>query len=298
MDWADMMPVDTIRNHGKLCFIECDIRTYLTTSVQEARPNEFPDDIYLTKNGASVWVGPPTPELSREALRKSFAHQITKASAIWWFDMWGGWYDDPLLMNELTELKKIYDNDLISNKTGVISPDVVFFADEQSYANMLTGSPHIGSIKNTRTAMGKTGVPFDSCMVEEAENILGKYKAAVFPFSLASECGKQAMALCEKMGIPYLATSAEHYELTLDEICEFYKNNGLHFYSDEKDVVYVGNGFVGLHSAISGTKQIKLPTVCRVAPVFGADIKAQTTDTISFELVENGTALLSIEKLD
>jgi hypothetical protein len=145
--------------------------------------------------------------------------------------------------------------------------------------------------------MGKTGVPYDVCMVEEAENILGKYKVAVFPFSLPSECGKRAMALCEKMSIPYLTTTEEHYELTVDEICEFYKSNGVHFYSDERDVVYVGNGFAGLHSAIGGTKQIKLPSVCRVTPIFGADIQAQTTDIISFELIENGTALFSIEKI-
>ncbi|MBQ8849112.1 MAG: hypothetical protein IJ011_02115 [Clostridia bacterium] len=296
MDWADMMPVDSLKEHGKLCFIECDIRTYLTKSIQEARPGEYPDGIYRTKNGISVWAGPPTAELSRAALRKSFAHQITKASAIWWFDMWGGWYDDPLLMKELSEMKKIYDNDLFSNRSKVLSPDVVFFADEQSYANMLTGSPHIGSIKVTRTAMGKTGVPYDSCMVEDAERILQNYKAAVFPFSLPSEAGKHAMELCEKMGIPYLSTTKDHYELTVDEIREFYKANEIHFYTDEKDVVYVGNGYIGLHSAVGETKRLHLPRTCTVSPIFGAEFPTQTTDCIEFELKENATALFSVSQ--
>ncbi|MBO5510602.1 MAG: hypothetical protein J6B24_02610, partial [Clostridia bacterium] len=91
MDWADMIPVDSVRLHGKLPFIECDIRTHLTEAIQNLRPGEYPDDLYRLDNGTSVWAGPPTAELSREALRKCFAHQITRGSAIWWFDMWGGW---------------------------------------------------------------------------------------------------------------------------------------------------------------------------------------------------------------
>ena len=293
MDWADMMPVDSLKNHGKLCFIECDIRTYLTEGIQKARPCEYPDDIYMT-NGVSLWAGPPTQELSVYALRKSFAHQITKASAIWWFDMWGGWYDDPILLNELAKMKKIYDKDLLSDGSTPLSADVAFFGDEQSYANMLTGSPQIKSVKLTRTAMGKTGVPYDSLMVEEAEHILRNYKAAVFPFSLPSEAGKHAMELCHKMGIPYLAASAEHCELTVEEIQEFYKSNEIHFYTDEKDVVYVGNGYVGLHSATGGSKRLHLPRTCKISSVFGAEIHDQVTDCIEFELKENATALFYV----
>ena len=295
MDWADMMPVDSLKNHGKLCFIECDIRTYLTTSVQEARPGEYPDDIY-TLNGVSVWSGPPTAELSREALRKSFAHQITKASAIWWFDMWGGWYDDPLLMKELNEMKKIYNSDLLSNKSAVLSPDVVFFADEQGYSNMMTKSPQRESIKIVRTALGKTGVPYDSCMVEDADSVLKRYKAAIFPFPLPSDAGRRAMELCEKMGIPYLATTADNYELTVDEIREFYKANGIHFYTEEKDVVYVGNGYIALHSVVAGAKKLHLPRICKLSLIFGTEAFTQIADCIEFELKENATALFAISR--
>ena len=293
MDWADMMPVDSIKKHGKLCFIECDIRTYLTTSIQEARPGEYPTDIYPMKNGVSVWAGPPTPNLSREALRKCFAHQITKTSAIWWFDMWGGWYKDPLLMSELAQMKKIYDRDIVSNKTNVLCPDVVFFADEQSCANTFTGSPSI-CISDTVTAMGKTGVPFDSCMVEDAKSVVQNYKVAVFPFSLPSEDGKRAMELCESMGIPYLCAMVDHHKFTVDELIEFYKANGVHFYSEEQDVVYVGNGYVGLHSAVGGKKRLRLPCAYTVSLVYGTQFNNQTTDCIEFELEENATALFLI----
>ena len=293
IDWADMIPVDSVKAHGKLCFIECDIRTYLTTGVQEARPGRYPPHIYQT-TGASVWAGPPTAELSREALRKSFAHQITKASAVWWFDMWGGWYADPLLMEDLAALKRIYDTDTLRQAPAPLSADVVFWADEQSYANVLTGSPQAQSLKCTRAAMGNTGVPYDTCMVEDAPALLGRYKAAVFPFPLPSEAGKQAMRLCEERGIPYLAATAEHYELTVDELCAFYRQNGMHFYTNEQDVIYLGNGYAALHSAKGGQKTLILPRPCRIAPVFGADAPIITANTVTFTLADNATALFRL----
>lgn len=293
MDWADQIPTDSVKHHGKLCFIECDIRTHLTQSIQKSRPGEYPDDIYSV-NGASVWVGPPTAELSREALRKSFAHQITKASAMWWFDMWGGWYRDPLLMQEMAELKKVYDADFSRDKSDIPSAEVVFFADEQSGTGMMRYYPHIKAPRQSRTAMGKTGVPFDTCMVEDADCILKRYKAAVFPFPFPSEAGKHAMELCRKMGIPYLATDEEHVELTVDDCCEFYQQNGIRPYAEKNDVVYVGNGYVGLHSAVAGMKQLKLPKQYPVTAIFGTDFPTQMTDTVNFYLKENATALFSV----
>lgn len=295
IDWADMMPVDSIKLHGKLAFIECDIRTHLTQAVQSARPGEYPDEIYKTKDGVSLWAGPPTPELSREALRKCFAHQITKASGIWWFDMWGGWYADPILMQDLAEMKNIYDRKAISGNH-LFPSEAVLFSDERGYANLFSRSPHLKGIMGTRTAMGNTGVPYDSCMAEDADTVLKHYKAAVFPFPVPSEAGEHAIKLCEKMGVPYIRATAEHYELTTDEIRKFYQDTGIHFYTAETDVVYAGNGYVGLHSANGGMKRVRLPRPVTVSSIFGAEVPAQITDCIEFELKENATALFSVSQ--
>jgi beta-galactosidase len=260
--------------------------------VQSARPGRYPDDIY-TVNGVSVWVGPPTPELSSFAIRKSFAHQLTKGSGIWWFDMWGGWFSDELLMSDMIKAKEIYDRGL-SQADSLPSSEVVFFADEQSYANNLGGSPQLSAIKESRTAMGNAGAPYDSYAVEDAESVLRKYKAAVFPFAVPSDVGKRAMELCESLGIPYLRATEEHCELTKEEIREFYSKAGVHLYTDEFDVVYVGNGYAALHSAVGGTKTLKLPGVFTVTPVFGTEASAVTSDAITFELKENGTALFAL----
>ena len=296
IDWGDMMPVDSLALHGKICFMECDIRTYLTTGIQEARPGRYPDNIYKT-GSKSVWSGPPTPELSREALRKCFAHQITKGSAIWWFDMWGGWYDDPILMRELTLFREIYENNLSSDSSEAPKPEVAVFADEMAWANHTNGSPAMNSLAQTRISLGGTGVPFDNYLVEDFDQVIGKYKAAVFPFPLPSDTAKRAIDLCEKMAIPYIIASDCSEGLSIDELRDFYDKAGIHALAAKGEVVYIGHGFAALHSANGGEKSIKLPFPCRARALCGVDAFKQTDDTISFELSENGTAIFEIYKI-
>ena len=293
IDWSDMMPVESVKLHGKLAFIECDIRTYLTRAIQEVRPGEYPDGIYRTKDGKSVWAGPPTRELSVSALKKCFAHQIARDSAIWWFDMWGGWYDDEVIMDELRKMKLIYDKDLSSSTRGGYA-EIAFFADERGYANLFSKAPHLQGIRDTRTAMGNIGAPYDTFMVEDAERILDGYKAAVFAFPVPSEFGKRAIARCEELGIPYICATPDHPALTVDELCEFIEASGVHVYTDSRDVVYVGGGYLGLHAASGGKKQIKLPCATKIKVIFGADLPEQTTDTLTFDLAEHETALFKL----
>ena len=102
------------------------------------------------------------------------------------------------------------------------------------------------------------------------------------------------MALCRQKGIPYLTATETHYELTTEEIRSFLEESGVHLYTEERDVVYAGNGYLGLHSAVAGAKTLKLPAQFRICPVFGAEIPGQVTDTLVFDLPENGTALFSV----
>ena len=295
IDWKDQFPVDSLKLHGKLCFIECDIRTYLTKSIQESRPGVYPEGIYIQQQGvgASVWSGPPTPELSREALRKCFSHQVSKASAIWWFDMWGGWYDDPILMDDLNRMNDIYINGAVKSSDS-LSSELIFFADERAYANVSKSHPVQRSVAETHIEMGNTGVPYDTYLVEDASEILENYKAAIFSAPVPSEAGKKAMELCRQKGIPYLTATLEHHTFNADEIREFLKSTDVHIYNDEKDVIYAGYGYFAIHAATAGEKHLKLPTNCHIVPIFGSDIPEQDGDEIVLNMYQYQTALFNI----
>ena len=300
IDWKDQFPVDAIKHHGKLPFVECDIRTYLTTSIQDARPGRYPEDIYAqksTEGAPTLWEGPPTPELSREALRKSFCHQIARGSAIWWFDMWGGWYNDPLLMADLENMKKIYTENC-PFKPSVLSSEVVFFADERAYEHFHAGIPESGSFARSHIEMGRIGAPYDVQMVEDACDVLPKYKAAIFASPLPSEAGKKAVELCRRLNIPFLQADLEHCVLKYDEIRAFLERAGVHTYVEGKDVIYAGNGYVGIHAATEGEKTIKLPSRFKGTPVFGSDLSACTTDCITLHLEQYETALFAVSAFE
>lgn len=297
-DWKDQFPVDAIKLHSKLPFIECDIRTYLTKSIQQSRPGEYPEDIYPqnTKSGNSLWVGPPTALLSREALRKTFCHQITKALAIWWFDMWGGWYSDKLLMDDIDNMRRIYSENCPFEPSDIGS-EVVFFADESAFANILKGHPLSKSIFESHANMGCIGAPYDTHMVEDAKKVLSKYKAAVFASPVPSKAGKEAISLCQSMKIPCLVASVDHAVVSCEEIRDLLLKADVHTYTEQKDVIYVGNGYLGIHAATEGEKTITLPAACRISPVFGADIKECITDKIVIELKQYQTALFTVKRV-
>ena len=295
IDWADMMPIDSLALRGKLAFIECDIRTHLTKSVQEARPDAVEDGIYpMTENGEpTVWSGPPTAALSISALRKSFIHQLVRDTGIWWFDMWGGWYADPQLMHELSSIREICVAH--THEAPHASPaEVVFFADERALLQTSPHAPISRATKHTRFTMGSTGVPFDLYMVEDAEKILPQYKAAVFPAATPSEAGKRAMALCKEYGIPYLTATPAHTEPSIEEIFDFYKSAGVHTYIDTDDVIYVGSGYFGIHAKTGGEKTVRLPFPYHIKTVLGATRIDTVSDTLTLTLGEFETVLFSI----
>lgn len=297
IDWGDMIPVNSLKLHGKLCFIECDIRTHLTRRMQESRPDEYPDDILLltdSQGNKTVWSGPDTLELSVSAIRKAFAHQLTKGSGIWWFDMWGGWYHDERIMAELEKMKTISEFSINKNSDDYPSAETVLFIDERAYANIARGNPLRDSVNITRVAMGNTGIPFDLCMVEDAPKVLRKYHAAIFTAPIPSECGKTAVELCKNLNIPYIQVSEEKTFYTTDELREFLTSSGVHCYNASGCVVYVGGGFLGIHSVTDGEICINLPKKYNVKPLLGATIPECETDRIIMNMKKYDTAVFEL----
>ncbi len=297
LDWGDMLPVDSVKLHGKLCFIECDVRTHLTKRMQESRPNEYPENIMLLVNEEgkrTVWKGPDTLDLSISALRKAFAHQVTKASGIWWFDMWGGWYHDESIMNELQNMLKICEELKNKNTDDLPCAEAVLFIDEKAYANAPRNAPVTDAINVIRVAMGNTGIPFDTYMVEDAHKVLHKYKAAVFTTPVPSHIGIKAMELCKSSNIPCIVPTMDKYYYSTPELRDILVAMGVHCYNDKNNVIYCSNGFLGVHTATDGEIKIALPKKYKVKSLLGNDFSQAETDTIVLNKPKHSTALFEI----
>lgn len=297
VDWGDMLSGESVKQHGKLYFVECDIRTHLTQPMQASRPGVYPDGIYLQYDehgNKTVWCGPDTCELSLSAIRKAYAHQLTKGNGIWWFDMWGGWYHDEAIMAELAQMKRIAAEATDKDAAACPRAEAVIFIDEKAYINIPRGTCFADSVNNIRVAAGNTGVPFDLCMVEDAEKVLGNYSAAVFTSAFPSESGKVAVELCKKLGIPYISASVEKQSYTTRELRDFFVSCGVHCYNAKDNIIYCGEGFIAVHAVRDGEIEISLPQKYTVKPLFGADIPECETDTVRLTMEKYGTAVFEL----
>ena len=297
-DWGDMLPGESVRIHNKLYFVECDIRTYLTRKMQASRPGKYSENIYLQydKDGnKTVWAGPDSLFLSISALRKAFAHQLTKGYGIWWFDMWGGWYHDKEIMDEIRKMKDIAQNAKEKDGTTCPSAQVVMFIDEKAYLNYLPGSEFCHSVNITRVNMGNTGIPFDLCMVEDAQKVIGKYKAAIFTAPIPSDNGESAVGLCDSLGIPCVKVSTKKPYYTENELRSILTENGIHCYNSDGHVVYCGEGFIAVHTKDSGDIKLTLPKKYRVIPILGCGTPECITDEIVLSLDKYDTAVFELE---
>lgn len=203
--------------------------------------------------------------------------------------MWGGWYHDKAIMNEIREMKEIVQNTI--NKKVDLFPraETVMFIDEEAYLNNPRDSFLCHSVNVTRVAMGNTGIPFDLCMVEDAEKVLSKYRAAIFTAPIPSESGAKAISLCNELHIPSICTSTEKTFFSEKELRDFLLKHKIHCYNDEGCVIYCGGGFLGVHSISDRTVKISLPHKYKIRPLFADGLTESETDTLHLNMKKHDT---------
>ena len=297
VDWGDMIPVDSLKAHGKTAFIECDIRTHLTRRMQDSRPGKYSCEYYgLTDNNGNktVWCGPETEELSVSAIRKAFAHQLIKNSGIWWFDMWGGWYNNDRIMAEICRMKEIAYSSINKSANDFPAAEVVMFADEKAYGNIPYSNPLDRTVSDVRGAIGNTGIPFDLCMIEDFSKVISNYKFAVFTSPVPSDDGKKALEYCKENNIPYITVTEEKTFFNTDELRDILISAGVHCYNDKGNVIYCGNGYIGIHTIDDGMVKIDLPEKYKVRQILGSGFSECETDSISLDMKKYDTVLFEL----
>jgi len=115
-----MLPVGSVNLHGKLHWNEEDLRTHLLWS----------DDRHqrMIQN-----VGGSVPRAAQDAVwayRRQLARRLVEPSQSWLFDMTGGWYDAPELLEEFTRQSQILER--LSREDGGSCAEVACVVSERS----------------------------------------------------------------------------------------------------------------------------------------------------------------------
>jgi len=171
--------------HGKLFFDEGDDQTYL----EKRKPHP---DKRCTVN---------TVEETQSLLYREFGNTVTHGVGLWYMDLQGGWFRDPVLVDTVGRMKKWADAAMrhsrkrVSQVAVISAPESEFYLGYRQTPNNETSD---GLYHNQMEAFYHTGAPFDWYLIDDLEAIKDKdYKVFVFMdcFYLSAQQRKTIEAL-------------------------------------------------------------------------------------------------------
>ena len=279
--WKDMVPSASVYAHNKMYFLECDIRTHLSLYPDECRQLNL-KKLYREE----IWKGGPTPELSVEQVRKCFVSCLTGSHSFWWFDMFGGWYREDVMMENMKNFLSIMKKP-ISHITDH-ADRVAVFIDEKQYIRI----PSLAAQNELVVQLACSGVLYDLYIMSDFESQYKNYKAVIFGAVDSTDELARCFDLCKKNNIKYYQNGYEC--LSQDCIDDLRNSTGLNCIGPSGDMLYVGNGFIALHSATSGKKEIKLWDNLSCKAIFGVNSFDIHKNILTFELEEKKTVLFEV----
>lgn len=182
VDWPPQGAVDSAHLHGKPWFLEADVRTHLSRPLGEcmAFANPIANDHY----DRPVWWGPDTEAGALGQMGKAFARVLAGGTAVWWFDMWGGWYDTPALMAFQQQAEALY-REACLGAAAKPAAQIAVFLDEALYADLQPDgvAAHTVVYRFLRQ-LGWIGAPYHLFLMEDLPRIdPSPYRMAIFPFA-------------------------------------------------------------------------------------------------------------------
>lgn len=195
VDWPFQATLESASLHGKPWFVEADVRTFLSRPISQAMP--FADPVVNRAYDGPVWYGPDTVEGSLGDMLRALMRIMTHGGALWWFDMWGGWYEHEALMDFQKWACAFYEK---ACRGGGLQPraQLAVFLDEKTLNRV---SPQ-GNLANALgheqlVELGFLGAPYDSYLMSDLEAVdPTPYRAALL-ISPVGLSGAQQAKLAE-----------------------------------------------------------------------------------------------------
>jgi len=183
---------DSVLKAGKLFYSEIDTRTSLSQWISKLRPDIDPQGVYNEKR----WFGPPTIPESLQQLKAVFAQNLVNGWANWWFDLWGGWYDDEAFLKMFAQMQAVGEESLRHSRQSAAQIAVVL--DENAYRYLPYGAAQNGGkfawIIAQLNAVAAIGAPYDFYLLDDLADLdLSRTRMIVFLNAFALSEGQRQM---------------------------------------------------------------------------------------------------------
>ena len=147
-----MSLTDSVSLHGKLWFDENDIRTWQT-------PGNVGD-----------WGKTETREATILLEQREVANVLAHACGMWWFDMGGAWYDDPVMMQAIEQMDTVADATPALDRSPV--DEIAVIVDDQSLAYLQTGARVTAyTLAQMLPELGRIGAPVGYYALDDLDQL-------------------------------------------------------------------------------------------------------------------------------
>lgn len=165
-----MQCLASIRYHGKGYVLEIDHRTP-TAKAKVAEGVVLPGYESGWPDTASTIAG----------LRREFCLALTSGTSLWWFDMFGGWYDGEGVMDAIAQMRDIWERHVVPGQEPAAEIALIVDAESLYY---LDGRSAFASelLSAQRNGLGRMGAPYDVISFADVGDMdISRYKLVLLP---------------------------------------------------------------------------------------------------------------------
>ncbi|MHB8996244.1 MAG: hypothetical protein ACYC63_13445 [Armatimonadota bacterium] len=318
-----LVPVGTLKHHGKAFIQELDMRTH-------------------TSNPPAPWyrVAFDTWHDDTETvagLRREFSQCLVEDVSFWWFDMWGGFYKTDAARAALAQMKQLWDQ--AQTQPHEFAAEIAVIVDPESALYFNQQDPRIDSFTNRLShALQHSGAPHRTFSWEDLPTLdLSPYRLVIFPYLFVMNDERRRLleekvlrdnrtvlwlyrpgVICDgtydeagterltgisvgETGIVtqprdgWTSVVASDPALTSEELRGLARQAGVHLYSDTDETLYASRRHVALHTATGGARRIALPRQCAtVTELFSGRVVGHDLSVIEDELPGPSTVLYEL----
>jgi beta-galactosidase len=174
--WHYSAAVSSAIMHGKMWIAEGDVRTCLTSGIDKNLAHALTDNEYYCSN---VWRPRGDIKSSVFSLMRALARVLTTPAGIWWFDMFGGWFDDPAMLDVIEKSNRMLDQ----QSEGLFSAEVALIVDEKGHKYSSYDKEMMSVFLEAIDEIDKAGFPYDTYLMSDIcsdKFPQDKYKLVIF----------------------------------------------------------------------------------------------------------------------
>lgn len=156
---GDLGPTESVQLAGKSYLRECDQKTHsFNRKLSE----------YVSLTWACTWK---TEAETIAGIKRELSYTLIKQCSVWWFDMWGGFYDSPVVMELLENARKIYRQHIetsvekVAETVLIVDPESIYYLNQND--SIRTGWFY----QHVKQTLDLLGAPYECYNFNDIPNI-------------------------------------------------------------------------------------------------------------------------------